>query len=255
MSGSDFWKAKIAAFLHDPLEKAFVLMRGESHERIADEAAREIFGEELLELRDQTKGLKDAIKRADWFASGADRPNLPRDFGGAPFWDKPEIVHPLTGKAIRLDEDLLGDFSKDEFKRMSAAHLARLANSFRENSEGGDHDWRAAFFALWRYGDEVSVGESSDKNKPKPNLWRVSPADSRTPDHGILEHLSLASAFTGASLSGKRPALLLVSFGPVQGFIAEARKMNDLWAGSHLLSAITFSAIWEVARRYGPDAV
>lgn len=33
--------------------------------------------------------------------------------------------------------------------------------------------------------------------------------------------------------------LLLVSLGPVQDFIAQARRMRDLWFGSHLLSELS----------------
>ena len=82
------------------------------------------------------------------------------------------------------------------------------------------------------------------------------PADTRSPDHTIWEHLKLTSAFAGAfAANSDGPALLLMSFGPVQGFIAQARSISDLWAGSHLLSQITWKAIECICERYGPDAV
>ena len=37
--------------------------------------------------------------------------------------------------------------------------------------------------------------------------------------------------------------LLNVSIGPVQEFIAEARKTRDLWVGSYMLSMVTFKAL------------
>lgn len=37
-------------------------------------------------------------------------------------------------------------------------------------------------------------------------------------------------------MSEKHPYLFLFSLGPVQSFIASARKTQDLWAGSYLLS-------------------
>ena len=37
--------------------------------------------------------------------------------------------------------------------------------------------------------------------------------------------------------------LLNVSVGPVQEFIAEARKVRDLWVGSYLLSMLTYKAL------------
>ena len=49
-------------------------------------------------------------------------------------------------------------------------------------------------------------------------------------------------------------ALLLVTFGPVQGFIAAARRTSDLRAGSFLLSALTAAALRVVYDRVGQDA-
>jgi CRISPR-associated protein Cmr2 len=49
--------------------------------------------------------------------------------------------------------------------------------------------------------------------------------------------------------------LLSVSIGPVQEFIAEARKTRDLWAGSYLLSKVTFNAMQTVINKYGQDAI
>jgi CRISPR-associated protein Cmr2 len=41
--------------------------------------------------------------------------------------------------------------------------------------------------------------------------------------------------------------LLLVSLGPVQDFIAQARRSRDLWFGSHLLSELSRAAAWRLA--------
>ncbi|MCC6552844.1 MAG: hypothetical protein IT372_07450, partial [Polyangiaceae bacterium] len=43
--------------------------------------------------------------------------------------------------------------------------------------------------------------------------------------------------------------LLIVTLGPVQEFIAQARRTRDLWFGSHLLSEISRAAAAELARR------
>ncbi len=51
---------------------------------------------------------------------------------------------------------------------------------------------------------------------------------------------------TGQEL--KSPALLLVALGPVQEFIAEARKVRDLWMGSSLLSELSLRMIDTVGR-------
>ena len=50
-------------------------------------------------------------------------------------------------------------------------------------------------------------------------------------------------------------ALLALSIGPVQSFIAVARKMEDLWAGSHLLARLAWQAMRVVCGQLGPDAI
>ncbi|MBC7337729.1 MAG: type III-B CRISPR-associated protein Cas10/Cmr2, partial [Clostridia bacterium] len=47
--------------------------------------------------------------------------------------------------------------------------------------------------------------------------------------------------------------LLAVHVGPVQGFIATARRSRDLWFGSWLLSELAKAAALEVVRRSGND--
>ncbi len=88
-------------------------------------------------------------------------------------------------------------------------------------------------------------------------LWQLLPADTRVPDHTIWNHLDLTSAFASAfALDPEHnPALLAMSFGPVQGFIAQARTTSDLWAGSHLLSRLAWQALKVICGELGPDAV
>ncbi len=42
--------------------------------------------------------------------------------------------------------------------------------------------------------------------------------------------------------------LIVVSIGPVQDFIAQARRTRDLWYGSHLLSELSKAAAWSLAQ-------
>ena len=78
-----------------------------------------------------------------------------------------------------------------------------------------------------------------------------------TPDHSIWDHLDLTSAFAGAFAGDPKgeAALLVLSLGPVQSFIAAARSTSDLWAGSHLLSRLAWEAMKPVCERLGPDAI
>lgn len=88
--------------------------------------------------------------------------------------------------------------------------------------------------------------------KYEPNLaWEVLPADTRVPNHSLLHHNRLASTF--ATLD--EPATLVFTIGPVQSFIATARKTRDLWMGSYLLSYLIWHAIKFIADKLGPDHV
>jgi CRISPR-associated protein Cmr2 len=93
-------------------------------------------------------------------------------------------------------------------------------------------------------------------------LWRAVmtferelPASLRLPDHTVSAHRNLTAALAGARWSGGRPALLFTHIGPVQGFIAAARRTHDLWIASFTLSFLAFSAVKAIAGKLGPDAI
>jgi CRISPR-associated protein Cmr2 len=115
-------------------------------------------------------------------------------------------------------------------------------------------DWKRTLLAFWRFGAELAEDEDNGK---LGLLWPLLPADTRVPDHSIWDHLDLTSAFAGAFAADTdgEAALLALSIGPVQSFIAAARSTSDLWAGSHLLSRLSWEAMKVVCERLGPDAV
>jgi CRISPR-associated protein Cmr2 len=247
MNEQAMWQAKVLAYLHDPAEKALVLLRGKGHEAGTVAAMKELLGEDLERAYRAAEGLEALVKQADRWAAAADRPSLPRGLGGkVVFSTDPQIIHPLTGERIRLAE-LAGEAeaSVPALEAVSFDHFRGLL----VHDGHGVVDWRRTLFRLWRFGP-VS---------PAPGLgvlWNLLPADTRSPDHTIWEHLKLTSAFAGSLAAGAGgPALLLMSFGPVQEFIAQARSASDLWAGSHLLSRIAWQAMALVCERFGPDAV
>lgn len=106
-------------------------------------------------------------------------------------------------------------------------------------------DWRKKFFLVWRFWEERAVRE-------KNPLLAYLVAGTRIPDHTLWHHNGLVSAMEGA---GNKPAFLIFQIGPVQDFIAQARKTQDLWSGSYLLSFLISKALALLAVRLGPDAV
>src|SRR5574340_162700 len=102
----DLWRAKLAAWTHDPAEKALVLLR--------DPAGHE--GGTVRELRAALfpEGLPPAlnrhVERADRWAAAADRPQFPKSESDGKyaawtqvrFHEDPVLIHPLSGEAFDL---------------------------------------------------------------------------------------------------------------------------------------------------------
>ncbi|MFZ1640079.1 MAG: type III-B CRISPR-associated protein Cas10/Cmr2 [Candidatus Contendobacter sp.] len=132
-----------------------------------------------------------------------------------------------------------------QLKAISTDHFQQFI--IRDN---GAVDWKKTALAFWRFGPESPASDLGA-------LWQLLPADTRVPDHTIWNHLDLTSAFASAFASDPEhnPALLAMSFGPVQDFIAQARTTSDLWAGSHLLSRLAWEGLKVICAKLGPDAV
>ncbi len=225
---------KIQALLHDPPEKPIILGRI-GHEGRAKELMTEIG------LIDEAK-IPEEVKMADHIASAADRINLPKDeYFVADFCSKPVIKHPLSAEEFDL-------------KKISTnidtitASVDRAIVSLESKYYG---DRKKLYLALWR----ELLGSLRDKKNDVAKLgqlWDLLPADTRVPDHSIWEHKRITSAIAGAL---PNPAFLLFAIGPVQEFIATARKTQDLWAGSYLLSYLSWSAMRVIAEQFGPDSL
>ena len=288
------WQTKLAARIHDPAEKALVLLRdpaghenGTSHAlirllAIGAEALPEQIdhdNDEVLARLVFKKGLKKTIyrhlQRADWWAAAADRPQWPlqeitvqtkagelktlkiAEDSQVRWTNKPVLIHPLTGAQFDLGQHGgLSDTDFQDIKQRSFEHFSGLLKTLGiQDAESASEDHlRKALLAFWRFGPEL---DETDDNGKLGALWRILPADTRIPDHSIWDHLDLTSAFAGAFAADPEgeAALLALSIGPVQPFIAAARSTSDLWAGSHLLSRLAWEAMRPVCEDFGPDAI
>lgn len=224
---------KIQALYHDPTEKAIILGRIGHESR-----ARATMGEMIDEAK-----IPEDVKTADHIASAADRINLPKDdHFRANFCGNPVIIHPLSGKEFPL-----GSLAQIEIDKITAVvddAVAELAENYK-----GDN--AKMYLSLWRCLVDSLIEKGEGKSK-LGQLWELLPADTRIPDHSIWEHKRVTSAIAGAL---PKPAFLLFAIGPVQEFIATARKTQDLWAGSYLLSYLSWSAMKVVAEEFGPDSL
>ncbi|MEW5782680.1 MAG: type III-B CRISPR-associated protein Cas10/Cmr2 [Pseudomonadota bacterium] len=236
---SKLWQAKLAAWTHDPAEKALVLLRDPAgHESGTVRALRE-----KLFPAGVPDDIERCVRRADHWAAAADRPQF--GGGGRDAWarvnfaESPILIHPLSGEGFDLGK----------LSEIDPAHIQALSETHFEELIIAD-DVRKTALMFWRFGPTLD-------RSTLPLLWQLLPADTRQPDHTIWAHLDLASAFASASIADEHGdvALLAMSFGPVQDFIAAAKSTSDLWAGSHLLSRIAWEGLKVIAETCGPDAV
>ena len=227
VTDSQFWKRKLAAFLHDPPHKQFGLQFHED--------AR---GPLLRQLGLSEEDMKEWANQSDWIASAADRYSFPSAAKLCVDWKTDgnlQFHHPLAGT------------------RFTPSHQPRknssVGETWVEDALSGlkleDADERARLFRIWRFWAERAAREKNE-------LMAYLPADSRIPDHTIWQHNGLCSALD--STNGK-PAFLMMQIGPVQEFIAQSRKMQDLWSGSYLLSYLISKALAAVALKLGPESV
>ena len=246
MNNNDFiWQTKLAARIHDPAEKALVLLRDPAgHENGTSQALKRLLGlgvldgtidpdsAEALSTVIFKKGLPSAIyrhvQRADWWAAAADRPQWPMqeitvtnkagehktlkvaDWAQVRWTKQPILIHPLTGAQFDLGQyGGLGDTEISDIKQRSFEHFSSLVLALGAKDDS-EQDLRKTLLAYWRFGPELI--EEKDNSKLGA-LWKLLPADTRVPDHSIWDHLDLTSAFAGAFAADRdgEAALLALS--------------------------------------------
>ena len=236
------WETKIKAFLHDPPDKSLCIS---GHINRGEEILRTI----------SISGRNDYVAKADRWASSIQRISWKYagkepliDFYGKE-WEKVEYIgqpvlrHTLSGK-------------EKSYEILNKDHLNDILNLEKDTVRTltDKHDIKKEYFKIWRYfKDELQKNIEENISKSVADEFVNLPADTRIPDHTIWDHIDMTSAIYGAMERGK-PALLMFKISPVQSFIINSRKEEDLWAGSHILSYLTYQGIKAIIERYGPDA-
>ncbi|PLV57157.1 type III-B CRISPR-associated protein Cas10/Cmr2 [Thermotoga sp. SG1] len=219
----EFWKSKISALFHDPITKAFDVIK---HEEVS---------KKIL----QTLEVEPERGREDPLASAMDRFPIPYERIGKQIYvsfAETVFVHPFTGEELNEVKDFFQSQNIEEMKRLLDGRLKELKEK--------NHSYEKLFHALWW-------------NLPYlVNGSQFLPADTRIANHSIIDHLDVTSALKGC-LEGNeiKASLIAVAIGPVQEIISQARKARDLWAGSYLLSYLIYAAIETVGKKYGFDSI
>jgi CRISPR-associated protein Cmr2 len=152
-----------------------------------------------------------------------------------------QIAHPLSAcsRSLPVLEQ------NDELTKSEEAQLQTVIAGLP--GEGAEQA-RNRLLAIWRLWLDALAANVHD-------CLALLPADTRTPDHTIWNHLDITTAFK-AALSGEGGAALLAfALGPVQRFIEAARTVRDLWSGSMILSWLAFRAMRPIIEQFGPTAL
>jgi len=235
------WNDKLKGLLHDPVFK-FLNIQG--HEQVNEEIYEKV-------------GLTDSSLTADSEASAMDRFLFPKErqncsengricqkfIGKNAVWK-----HSLVGSQIELTNTNYGKLSSDEeatefFSFLNKKFIEDMINPIKDYKTPERHiDYKRMFLKLW-----WDLPKWTEENLSTTLI----PAETRMPNHSILDHVFMTSALSGI----KEPAFLFITIGPVQSFIASARKTVDLWAGSYLLSQLSLYCMKYIAEEFGPDSI
>jgi CRISPR-associated protein Cmr2 len=229
----EIWALKTVAFLHDPPDKVLGI---EGHQKRAKEWLQLLLG------REPSDEETNRAKKADQVASAMDRAAFPYELkvSSEEFRENPAIRHPLSGRLMTLDAILWADIEKT-----IPAPLDVALQKIKEKSK----DLCQLYFLLWRsLQGEIRRAEKSGLG----TQWALLPPDTRIIDHSIWEHADVSAALVTAL---PKPCLLVFSIGPVQSFIATARRTQDLWMGSYILSYLIWRAMETIVEEFGPDTI
>ena len=239
------WERKIEAFLFTPPSRCLNL---EGTKSLAQNLIATALG--YLSKDKDTYVIPREIEEANEIAAGSDVPAFIDKVASNIFFNNPQITHPLSGEVYELSiKETLQQLDLQEFESIIIDAVKEIreeiANSQEKYKKDGLH--KRLFLALWRRLPDVI----REKERFLANVLDILPFDPRVPSHTVWEHMSVASAIAGA----KEPTLLIFTLGSAQSFISTARRTQDFWAGSFLLSNLIWEAIKEIAENCGPDAV
>lgn len=225
------WSMKMAALLRCSPEGAF----------LTEEQARKRCAELLAEFGlDPT--LSEAVEEAHRNAYGIEQALVeqPSGKGGSA---ASSFIHPFSAQRASMAASPPEILSQEARIATDRAVKAILATQGR--------DPKRDFLALWRLLPDY-VTQNGLASAEKNREWPTQPASGAIPYQSIWQHARIASAFAGA---GRRPALLVFNVASAQDFLTTARRTQDLWMGSFLLSYLCWSGMKVIAEELGPDCL
>lgn len=228
------WKAKLYASLHDPPHKPFHIAGHEDERKSA-----------LIACGLDVEEMKRWQGEPDWAAASADRMIFPDPGKSGLRTDWRDeclaFIHPLAG-TILLPKFL------PKTSAVAEDWVNRTLNGVVDQAFGHQKN----FLRMWRLWRDRAAAEQNRQ------VLAYLVADTRVPDHTLWQHAAIVSALETCrdrTTNKINAAFLLFQIGPVQEFIAQARKTQDLWAGSYLLSFLIAQGMFVITEKVGPDAI
>lgn len=219
---------KIAAFLSRPPDYA---LRPEDASKRSWELIRQV-------LERPTDIDMDEIREISSIAAGFGSLPIPDREGR--FAQNALVIHPFSSEHFEFPSG--SDYSTESTFQL----LQDVVDGFK-NHAGSSAE--RLFLSLWRQFPEKLHQMDTSSLKP---YWEIMPADPVIPAASIWEQASTASALASA---WPNPSILLFNIASAQDFITPARRTQDAWMGSYLLSYLSWQAIKAVAEECGPDAI
>lgn len=224
---------KLNAFFHDPIDKCFDI---KTHEERAKNYANKL----------GVSGVEEA-KGSDRIASCMERSLLPKE---KVYQEFNEVRHPLSDGKLEVQvsnkRDKIFNSIENVFSKLNLS----------------SYDDKNKFFYLWRNLEEevFEALKNDETHKELIKYLSILPADTRIPDHSIWEHLKIASGVNAFwdeenKILYQNNSLFLFTIGPVQSFISCARKTQDFYMGSYILSYLIFVAMKEIINNFGPTSI
>lgn len=230
----DAFVLKTACLLHDPPNKAWLLVSREDHEEEARRIARRVLEGTCLEAA--AEGMERKAKPADVLASSIDRWLLSKLVG--------EEYSLFRVDRIKLKNIFNPKFSQEiDRRRPPTDEFVKTLNDVLKPIKDprlAYHVLYASYEATW-----VQLG------------LPAGPADTRSPSHTVFDHNYATASIMNWLLGGREPEgiLLYIDLGGVQRFVSSSRKLSDLWLSSYLSSALAWSLFWDFIRVLGPDVM
>ncbi len=167
------------------------------------------------------------------------------------------LRHPISARPLELDE--LKRFLKRGDAREVLTKLREVELELRDealrNGEKAREVWdKLPELLRLRYIEVLRDVDGIKAEKLAEELVHI-PADPAFPDHDWLSRAEVYASIKAIEGRGEWVHFLRFKISPVQGFIGNARKELDFWAGSHILSTLTYRAIEVLVEREWPGAI